>query len=172
MGDSTVYRVGLLNVRLEQMDDAIRAVLLLTGKRIVFKAIALQEQERPSTIATGQTIRSHTVSPVREGIDSSGKFLAVRVGPRTGYALWGIEKGRRPGGPYPPLNKIIAWVREKPGGSSLTDRDLYAIAKATQKSIAAFGIIPYGILSRAAAEESRGFEVALGHAVASALNGK
>lgn len=167
----SVSNSGELDNRLANLDDSMRRALIIVGKRIVFRIIALQEQERPHTIATGQTLRSHSVSQVYSGTDGTGKFVAVKVGPRTGYAYWGIEAGRSAGTP-PPLRRIVQWVREKPGGSGLSERDLYAVAKKVQQTIAQTGTPAYFILSKAADIEIPGFVVTLRTTAAQALNGK
>lgn len=140
-----VSHEGGLERAAKRLDPSIRVGLVTAGNKLALRAVALQESERPGTIATGQTIRSHTVSRVFR--DSQGN-LFVEVGPRTNYARWGIGTGRAPG-KRPPLKRIVQWVREKPGGSSLPEREVYAIAQAVARTISIHGTTKYEILERA-----------------------
>lgn len=170
MPDSEVSRAGDFEKRLASLDSAVKRALLITAKRISLRIIAEHEKARPATIATGQTMRSHTVSPVYVGRDNGGEFFAVRIGPRTTYAFYGIEMGRRAGTP-PPLRRIYQWVREKPGGSGMTESELWAVSKTVQKTIAITGTNAYFILSKAADFEIPGFVTILRTSAAAALNG-
>lgn len=138
--------------KFERMDVAVRRGLVVAGNRIRFTATSLMEAERPGTIMTGRTMRSITVSKVQRGFVGGVGGLFVTVGPTTKYALWGIGTGRRPGKP-PPLRAIYRWVREKPGGAGLSEGARWAIARATQRTIAAKGTKPHHILERALAIE-------------------
>lgn len=136
-----------------RLDVAARQALLLTAARVQFRAVQLMEQERPGTIATGTTQRTISVSKVMRGhVAGAGIVHMVTVGPRTKYARWGIGSGRGPGTP-PPLKAIGAWLREKPYGAALTDRQMWLLARRIQKSIAQRGTKEYHILERALAAE-------------------
>lgn len=165
-----VHRSGKFEGRIASLDIALRRSLLLAAHKLVFRIVAEHEKARPATIATGQTMRSVAISPVYAGNDSDGQFLAVRVGPRTAYAFYGVEFGRSAGTP-PPLRRIYQWVKEKPGGGGMDERELWAIAKAAQKTIAQTGTPAYFILSKAADYEIAGIVAYIRSSATAALNG-
>lgn len=143
---------GMLQRRLQALEVRIRGALLTVGERTKQRAIMLQNQEAPETIATGQTIRSQTVAPVRRDADSKGIYFYTRVGPRTPYAYYGIERGRRPGR-FPPLYKIMEWVKEKPGGSGYSSEQLFLISRSIQVKIGLAGTKAHNIMRRASYAE-------------------
>lgn len=153
MANVEVTDSGQGNAKLILLEFAARRALVVIGERIVFRAVALQHQIAPKTIATGQTVRSHTVSPPKIGSDSQGRYVSISVGPRTGYAKWGIEIGRQAGKTPPPFGKIYRWVKEKPYGAQLDERAAYAMARFIQMKIAREGFPAQHILSKALAIE-------------------
>jgi hypothetical protein len=154
-----------------RFDNAVRRALILAAQRVVLRAVALQEQARPGTIASGRTIRAHSISPVRIGRDSAGSYMFVRVGPSTGYSRWGIETGRRPGTP-PPLRRIYQWVIEKPFGQQLTEREAWRTARYVQSAIALAGTKPYHIMSRAVRIESPNVKRIIKASIKAAVRGR
>lgn len=138
----TVTRKGTAERKSRQVEVAVRAGLVVIGNRVLLRLVDEQRAKAPDTIATGQTMRSHTASRVFK----EGESLVIRIGPRTSYAKWGIETGRAPGTP-PPLAAIQRWVREKPGGAGLTEQAQWAIARSVQKTIATHGTPPHKVLT-------------------------
>lgn len=171
MSDSViVYDAGKLPGREVALALAMRRALTVAGMRVALKLTEKQESLRPTTIATGHTIRSHTVSPVMQGSSSGGAIMYVVVGPRTPYAKWGIETGRRPGG-APPFGAILAWVREKPFGAGLSEQEAFRTAKAIQHHIAVAGTKAYHVMSSVEREERAAVLHTIRLAAASALRG-
>lgn len=172
MASVTVEDSGKGAQKLILLDFAVRRAAVIIGERIKFRAVQLQTQVAPETIATGQTRRSIAVRPPQFANDPQGRYVLIKVGPRTQYAKWGIEKGRSANKPYPPFRRIYEWVREKPGGSSLSERELYAVTVATRRKIAQEGFKAQHIMSTALALEKPNIGNMLRTSIIAILRGK
>ena len=111
--DVIVTRSHTAERKLHDLDMAARAALLKAGAYLVNRTQRTFQLFAPRGHASGQMIRSLSVSPV---IRIQGVYLC-RVGPRVGYAWW-VHRGTGPAaghGPrgWPPVDAILAWVKEK-----------------------------------------------------------
>lgn len=102
-----VTRKGTTEEVLERYQRALPGALTAAGSVVVIRIQRIFIIFRPRGIATGATYRSITVSTPF----TVGPWMRVLVGPTTDYARH-LEFGRLPGKP-PPIDAILAWVKEK-----------------------------------------------------------
>lgn len=158
-----VTREGTMEVLPAKLDAGIRKGLHTSGVKVAGRARHIFNIFRPKGTATGALKRSITTSRVTRGFG----WYYISVGSGVKYGWYAHEKTgpQRP----PPLGRIISWLQTKPGTRGKPIREIFPIAKAVQRKIAARGTSGFPFMTTALKFEKDKIPEIIYHAVIAEL---
>lgn len=162
-----VTRAGKLQNLLARTDTGIRLGLHTSGVKIVGRARRIFEIFTPKGTATGDVKRSVTTSRVMR----SFLYYFIKVGTQSDVKeyVWYAHEKTGPQRP-PPLGRIISWLETKPGSRGKPIREIFPIAKAVQRKIAARGTSGFPFMTTALKLEKDKIPKIILHAVIAELS--